>query len=162
MRVFFGIIHHMQHCRHQCDQELLTQLNILSRILPHDAISTNNGTKPPIRIQKPGIPRSVERFVYGENRSSNVVFIQQLLAQVIERFDACHVDETFRIRIVTETQGAIRGLVNLKQSYENDAQFQAALDVSIETVRLRLGLDGNTYRAPESCDDVQEHPSDFE
>ena len=132
----------IHHCAHQCDQELLTQLNILSRVMPHDAISTSSACKPPIKIQKPGMHRSVERFLGGENRRSNMQYLQQLLIQVIDRHDVCARDKNtmMRERLVTETRGAIRGLNNLKQSYEGDAQFQASVDVSIETVKLRLGI----------------------
>ena len=108
--------------------------------MPHDAIATNNSNKPPIRIQKPGLSRSVERFFRGENRSTNVVYIQQLLAQVVDRFEACLEDTTMRSRLVCETRGAITGLQNLKQSYEDDAQFQASVDVAIETVKQRIGI----------------------
>lgn len=128
------------HCAHHCDQDLLTQLNILSRVMPHDAIATNNSNKPPLRIQKPSVYRSFQRFCRGENRTTNVVYIQQLLTQVVKRFESCAEDRNMRARIIAETRGAITGLHNLKQSYEDDAQFQASVDVSIETVKQRLGI----------------------
>ena len=73
-----------------------------------------------------------------------------------------------RERIVAETRGAIKGLNNLKQSYEGDAQFQAAVDVSIETVKLRLEIDTDevtqrhdrarsTHSSPAPCDDALTH-----
>ena len=116
--------------------------------MPHDAISTNNSCKPPIRIQKPGMQRSLERFFCGENRRSNIVYIQQLLMQVVERYETCKKDThatNMRERIVEETKGAIKGLYNLKQSYEGDAQFEAALDVNIATVKLRLNIQGGDF-----------------
>ena len=42
--------------------------------------------------------------------------------------------------VKTETSGAIGGLDQLKITYEEDAQFQAALNVAIETVTLTLEL----------------------
>ena len=126
---------------HCCDQDLLTQLNILSRIQPNDALSTNTPQqRPPIRIQKPGLYRSVGRFCYGESRYTNVVYIQGLLKQVIDRHTECECDSTMRGRLVKETIGAINGLHNLKESYRDDSHFQATLDVTIETTMQRLGI----------------------
>ena len=92
--------------------------------------------------------RSLERFFCGENRRSNIVYIQQLLMQVVERYETCRKDSyatNMRERIVEETKGAIKGLYNLKQSYEGDAQFEAALDVNIATVKLRLNIQGGDF-----------------
>ena len=70
----------------QCDQDLLTQLRIISSLRPHDCISTNNNTKPNIRIQNPGLSRSWWRFWASENRTTNIIYIQALLQRVIERY----------------------------------------------------------------------------
>lgn len=126
----------------QCDQELLTQLRIISSIRPHDCISTNNNTKPNIRIQKPGLSRSWWRFWASENRTTNIIYIQALLQRVIERYrEAIDKSDSILVgRLQTETSGAIAGLEQLKITYEDDAQFQAALNVAIETVSLTLEL----------------------
>ena len=125
------------------DQDLLTQLRILSCVRPHDCISTNNMTKPLIRIQKPGVRRSVWRYYMSECRSNNLAYIQALLQRVQDRFTCStklkDIDMCSRLR--QETIGAVRGLRNLKATYEDDAQFQAAIDVAIETVEKNLHLD---------------------
>ena len=125
------------------DQDLLTQLRILSCVRPHDCISTNNMTKPLIRIQKPGVRRSFWRYYTSECRSNNLAYIQALLQRVQDRF-SCSTklnDEDMCIRLLHETVGAVRGLRNLKATYEDDAQFQAAIDVAIETVEKKLHFD---------------------
>jgi len=124
------------------DQDLLTQLRILSCIRPHDCIATNNMTKPLIRIQKPGVRRSVWRYYMSECRSNNLAYIQLLLQRVLDRF-ACSLklkDNDLCQRLRHETIGAVRGLRNLKATYEDDAQFQAAIDVAVETVEKKLDL----------------------
>lgn len=139
----------------QCDQDLLTQLRIISSIRPQDCISTNNNTKPNIRIQKPGVSRSWWRFWASENRTTNTLYIQALLQRVIERYnEALTKNDSILIRrLQTETTGAIKGLEQLQITYEEDAQFQAALNVAIETITLTLELNEHAL----NDDDKTEH-----
>ena len=118
------------------------QTIILLYLVQYDCISTNNNTKPNIRIQKPGLSRSWWRFWASENRTTNIIYIQALLQRVIERYrEALDKSDSILIgRLQTETSGAIGGLDQLKITYEEDAQFQAALNVAIETVTLTLEL----------------------
>jgi hypothetical protein len=124
------------------DQDLMTQLRILSSIRPQDTISTNNTTKPLIRIQKPGVRRSVYRFYMSECRAVNLAYIQQLLNRVQDRFLCGRrlKDAELCRRLSTETAGAIRGLRNLQATYEDDAQFQAGINVAIETAQHQMDL----------------------
>ncbi len=43
-------------------------------------------------------------------------------------------------RIKIETQNAIEGIKKLQRTYEDDLQFQACMNVSIETVRIHLNI----------------------
>lgn len=124
------------------DQDLMTQLRILSSIRPQDTISTNNTTKPLIRIQKPGLRRSLFRFYMSECRSVNLAYIQQLLHRVQDRYICGQrlKDVELCKRLSTETVGAIRGLRNLQATYEDDAQFQAGINVAIETAQHQMNL----------------------
>ena len=124
------------------DQDLLTELRILSSLRPNDRIATNNSTKPVIRIQKPNVFQPLFRFLGSESRTSNVAYIQSLLQRVIDRFAfAVHVkDEDLCTRLKTETQDAIRGIRRLQHTYEDDAQFQAAMNISIDTVCIHLDI----------------------
>lgn len=122
------------------DQDLLTELRILGSLRPHDRISTNNATKPVIRIQKPDFLRSVYRFFGSESRVSNVAYIQSLLQRIIDRhtFAIKTKDDELARRLKSETQNAIRGIRRLQQTYEDDAQFQAAMNISVDTVCIHL------------------------
>lgn len=124
------------------DQDLLTELRILSSLRPHDRISTNNATKPVIRIQKPEFFRSMYRFFGSESRVSNVAYIQSLLQRIIDRYTfAIQIkDEDLSKRLKTETQNAIMGIRRLQHTYEDDAQFQAAMNISIDTVCIHLDI----------------------
>lgn len=124
------------------DQDLLTELRILSSLRPHDRIATNNAIKPVIRIQKPDFLRSVYRFFGSESRTSNVAYIQSLLQRVIDRhtFATQVGDEDLAKRLKTETQNAIMGIRRLQHTYEDDAQFQAAMNISIDTVCIHLDI----------------------
>lgn len=124
------------------DQDLLTELRILSSLRPHDRISTNNATKPVIRIQKPDFLRSVYRFFGSESRVSNVAYIQSLLQRIIDRYTfAVQIkDVDLAKRLKTETQNAIVGIRRLQHTYEDDAQFQAAMNISVDTVCIHLNI----------------------
>lgn len=124
------------------DQDLLTELRILSSLRPHDRISTNNSTKPVIRIQKPNVFQPLVRFFGSESRISNVAYIQSLLQRIIDRhtFAVQIKDDELAKRLKAETQNAIRGIRRLQHTYEDDAQFQAAMNISIDTVCIHLDI----------------------
>ena len=124
------------------DQDLLTELRILSSLRPHDRISTNNSSKPVIRIQKPNVFQPLVRFLGSESRNSNVSYIQSLLQRIIDRhtFAIQIKDDELAKRLKSETQNAIMGIRRLQLTYEDDAQFQAAMNISIDTVCIHLDI----------------------
>lgn len=128
------------------DQDLLTELRILSSLRPQDRISTNHAVKPVVRIQKPDFMRSMWRFFGSESRASNVAYVQSLLQRVIDRYTYAiqNGDTALQARICEETESAIQGVRRLQQTYEDDAQFQAAVNIAIDTVCIHLGLDACT------------------
>ena len=124
------------------DQDLLTEMRILSSLRPNDRITTNHATKPVVRIQQPSFFRPVYRLVGNESRLSNIAYIQSLFQRVIDRFKAADrfSDQALVGRLRTEALATIAGIRKLQQTYEDDAQFQAAMDVSVDTVCLHLGI----------------------
>lgn len=124
------------------DQDMLTELRILGSIIENDRITTNHGTKPRIRIQKPSIWRSLYRTLSSESRGNNIIFIQCLLTTVITQYTtAIQQNNTILAnRIKQETFGAIKGINKLQHTYEDDLSFQAQINVSIETVKLHLNI----------------------
>jgi len=124
------------------DQDLLTELRILSSLRPHDRISTNNSTKPVIRIQKPSVLQPVFRFFGSESRVSNITYIQSLLQRIIDRhtFAVQMKDAELSNRLKTETHSAILGIRRLQHTYEDDAQFQASMNISVDTVCIHLNI----------------------
>ena len=124
------------------DQDLLTELRILSSLRPNDRISTNHATKPVVRIQKPDFWRPIKRLVGSESRNNNIAYIQSLFQRVIDRFKAADKfkDNLLVERLQQESLIAIEGIRKLQQTYEDDAQFQAAMNVSIDTVCLHLSI----------------------
>lgn len=124
------------------DQDLLTEMRILSSLRPNDRITTNHATKPVVRIQQPSFFRPVYRLVGNESRNSNIAYIQSLFQRVIDRFKAADQfsDKALVARLRSEALSAIVGIRKLQQTYEDDAQFQAAMDVSVDTVCLHLGI----------------------
>jgi hypothetical protein len=146
------------------DQDLLTQLRIISNVRPHDSISTNNVTKPYIRIQKPGMRTSFVRFYFSECRTNNLSYIQSLLQRVQDRYaySSRLKEHDLCVRLAQETLGAVKGLLNLTETYEEDAQFKAAMDVAIETIENKLHLTSRQQYMPETnpVPDEEEEVSD--
>lgn len=124
------------------DQDLLTELRILSSIRKNDRITTNHATKPVVRIQQPSFFRPVLRLVGNESRNTNIAYIQSLFQRVIDRFKAADKfnDHALVDRLRAEAVSAIVGIRKLQQTYEDDAQFQAAVNVSVDTVCLHLDI----------------------
>ena len=124
------------------DQDMLTELRILGSIIENDRITTNHGTKPRIRIQKPSIFRSLLRTLSSESRGNNIIFIQCLLTTVINQYTNAiqQNNKVLADRIKQETIGAINGINKLQHTYEDDLQFKAQINVSIETVKLHLDI----------------------
>ena len=128
------------------DQDMLTELRILGSIRENDRISTNNAIKPQVRIQKPSLFRGLNRLCHSESRGNNIMFIQSLFQVVIEKYNAAVMrkNEVLSERIILETQHAIEGINKLKRTYEDDLQFQACINISIETVQIHLGIEEKT------------------
>jgi len=128
------------------DQDMLTELRILGSIRENDRISTNNAIKPQVRIQKPALLRGLSRLYNSESRGNNIMFIQSLFQVVIEKYNAAVLrkNDVLSERIILETQHAIEGINKLKRTYEDDLQFQACINISIETVQIHLGIEEKT------------------
>ena len=124
------------------DQDLLTELRIVSSLRPQDRISTNHAVKPVVRIQKPDIFRSLCRFFGSESRAGNVAYVQSLFQRVVDRhaFAEKSNDKVLTERIRTETQKAIDGIRKLQNTYQDDPQFQASINVTVETVCIQIGI----------------------
>jgi hypothetical protein len=125
------------------DQDMLTELRILGSIRENDRISTNNAIKPQVRIQKPSVFRGLSRLCHSESRSNNIMFIQSLFQVVIEKYNAALMrkNSVLSERIILETMNAVEGINRLKRTYEDDLQFQACINISIETVQIHLGIE---------------------
>ena len=128
------------------DQDMLTELRILGSIRENDRISTNNAIKPQVRIQKPALFRGLNRLCHSESRGNNIMFIQSLFQVVIEKYTAALLrkNSVLSERIILETMKAIEGINRLKRTYEDDLQFQACINISIETVQIHLGIEEET------------------
>ena len=81
-------------------------------------------------------------MINSESRANNIIFIQSLLNSVVEKYNGAESqgNENLADRIKLETQNAIEGIKKLQRTYEDDLQFQACMNVSIETVRIHLNI----------------------
>ncbi len=124
------------------DQDLLTELRILGSITENDRITTNHSIKPRIRIQKPSIFRSINRFLNSESRNNNIIFLQSLMQAVIEKYNGAvsQSNKSLINRLKAETISAVKGIKKLQTTYEDDLQFHACTEVLIETLQIALSI----------------------
>lgn len=119
------------------EDDVLTQLRIISFLNPSDRISTNGST---VRVQKPSALRSIVRTINNDSRANNVQYIRMLFKKTGEFFQLEN-DPARRERYKTEVRGAIRGLRNLQETYEEDSSFISSIDIVIETITLIMGME---------------------
>jgi hypothetical protein len=89
----------------------------------------------------------------GETRESNAAYIQGLLNQVKDRYREMLNSEkhvAFARRLKEETSGAIEGIRNWQHTYEDDAQFQAAVNIAVDTVAIDLSLNRTVHSTGEA------------
>jgi hypothetical protein len=126
----------MSHLAVYTEEDVLTQLRILSFLNPSDRISTNGAT---IRVQKPSAFRGISRILSSDSRTSNAQYVRMLFKKVGE-FYQLETSPPARERYQMEVRGAISGLRNLQLTYEDDSSFISAIDIVIETVSILMNL----------------------
>jgi len=119
---------------------LFTNLKIISRIHRYERISTRSST---VRIESNNVLQSLQRWWYSENRCKNIDIIECILN---EAFDyTTYLLEGYRCKksieglkrltkLNTELCEVLKGLRNLRCTYENDSVVSARLDVLLERI----------------------------
>ena len=119
------------------DQDLLTEMRILSSLRPNDRITTNHATKPVVRIQQPSFFRPVFRLVGNESRISNIAYIQSLFQRLIDRFKAA---DRF-------SDNALVGRLRTEALATMEAAKDDAMSLAQEERRLRLAAEAASRSA---------------
>ena len=133
--------------------DLFTDLKVLGQIRPSDKMATRGAQ---MRIENGSLVQCVRRWLTGESREATSRGIKRVLSQVNAILDLAmsHPTTTDNTQILTriyaELDNTLRGLENLRTTYESDITMAAALSVHIENtarrreqVREQLGLNSD-------------------
>lgn len=119
--------------------DLFTDLKVIGQIKQADRIATRGAQ---IRIDTTGMLQPLRRWAAGEGREATSRGIKRILSQVNAIIDLsmtsvsdAHTDILRRLH--AELESTVRGLTNLRTTYEDDGTMSAALSVHIENVQRK-------------------------
>ena len=146
----------MSHLTVLTEEDVLTQLRIISFLQPLDRLSTNS---PVVRVQKPTLLRSLSRMVNSDSRHSTLLYVRTLFHKAGEFYKNSGGNESTRARFRREAISAIRGMRNLQTTYEDDPAFISATEISIETLILTMDLTELQADDAAAADDTKQPPN---
>ena len=124
--------------------DLFTDLKVLGQIRPSDKMATRGAQ---MRIESETFGQGLRRWISGEGREATSRGIKRVLSQVNAILDLAMAqapsssNSHILQRIYSELDNTLRGLENLRTTYEADITMAAALSVHIEnTARKRAAV----------------------
>ena len=120
--------------------DLFTDLKVLGQVRPCDRMSTRGAQ---MRIDAESALQPLWRWMQGESREATQRGIKRILSQVNAIIDlsmaAPATDQKRQIlhRMYCEMEDTVRGLDNLRTTYENDVTMKSGLSVHIENVQRK-------------------------
>lgn len=135
--------------RHAIADNILINLNIISKIAPKDKIYvTEEGY---ISIDNSTIIQGVVRFLYNNSRSKSISNLSNFFSNVFETIDSiCDIqlcDSKSRDKevnnysitgentLLSYIRKSVPGIENLKQTYSNDVVITSKLDIIIDNIQ---------------------------
>ncbi len=129
---------------------LLINLNIISKIAPKDKIYvTNEGF---ISIDNSTMIQGMVRFIYNNSRSKSISNLSNFYASVFSTIDAIYSshskcpnsqefahDTTGESTLLSYLRKSITGVENLKQTYGEDVVITSKLDIIIDNINMYTG-----------------------
>ena len=120
--------------------DLFTDLKVLGQLRPCDKMATRGAQ---MRIENDSVGQAIRRWLCGESREATARGIKRVLSQVNAILDLAmsqprspqHHD--ILVRINDELENTLRGLENLRTTYEDDFTMAAMLTVHIENTTSR-------------------------
>ena len=121
------------------NQEIISKLKFIGKIKKGEKVNTRH-----MYVQQEGLGTSISRtFVYRDNRSNVLSFVQDTIARsfellvTFERSDA-EQDKILYDLLIADLQKSTVGLVNLKMTYVDDTKFCCDMDTLLESIHARL------------------------
>jgi len=113
--------------------DLLTQLKVVSMINSHERFSTSGSM---ISIHHGGMLQGMWRWLFGEDRTHNMVHLTMIINRAIAHMDTNHASAQ---QVKKELIGAKQGLKNLSITYDNDVLMKAKLSLLIDAINHVVG-----------------------
>ena len=144
--------------------DLLTSLKVISRVQQHERLATSNEV---VRVEKMDqtwysylLP--LRRWYNGESRESNIQSVGKIIDNAFSQLrlyadkEKSTSEQLFVMRLTTDLENTIKGLQNLRTTYNNDSVAQARIDLLVERVQTQLNEFKNNdenKKLPPSKDD---------
>ena len=147
-------------------ERILRNLSILGSISQNDKVNTNADT---FAIYVPTVMRGLARMWYGEARHCNILRIQETVRNAtgivreymvdIHRMEGDNKQDFTRAmrqkqcnRIVRALEDAMKGLVNLQQTYRDDITMHSQISLLVSEIEDFLSIINSPSSAPSvSC-----------
>jgi len=133
------------------EKNVFTNLKIISNIKEYDKLIINNKQ---IDIDNPSYLQFMRRWWNGRNRLNTLLYLKdyvykdafllidntlqnEIKKKIIKIFFE-HSNHNILQKFLIELKNSIRGLQNLKITYNSDVSFKSQLDIIIEEIEFRI------------------------
>ncbi len=129
------------------NDDIIPKLKFISRLNKGDKINVKN-----LYIQPNNIINKISRsFIHIDDRTNTLMFVNNTIKRGFELF-LQHIetnnpfDNILCQNILYDLKNSINGLLNLKETYDDDVMFVCKIDSLIEEIEARLIEIGNKYK----------------
>ncbi len=135
-------------------KQVFINLKIISNLKEHDKLITSSPDEKQIEIDNPGYWQFMRRWWNGRSRQNTLVFLKDVVyADAFQIIDNTLGNEmqhkpddnyfhesnhTILQKFLHELKNSMKGLQNLKITYNYDVSFKSNLDVIIEEIEFRI------------------------
>ena len=119
---------------------IIIQLTVVSKINVNEKVCINQSGR--ISITQDTKFSGIYRWIYGENRTKCITFINNLVNDTLDKIYVYHksiddeIENDYKKQLVNLLQLTCNGLENMKITYENDSYMVSYLESIINKINL--------------------------
>lgn len=139
------------------NDDIIPKLKFISRLNKGDKINVKN-----MYIQPNNFINKISRsFIHIDDRTNTLMFINNTIKKGFDLF-LQHIDSNNPFdnilcqNILCDLKNSINGLLNLKETYDDDVMFVCKIDSLIEEIDARLAEIGKKYKISCTKDNIKE------
>ena len=120
------------------NKETISRLKFIGRIQIGDKVNLKD-----MYIQPDGLFTQIYRTINQDNRSKTLIFVQDTINKTFEIL-RCYdnssksSDKLMCLNLVNDLKNSKNGIINLKETYNNDIKFTCDLDTLLEIIEAKL------------------------